>query len=109
MTEVSSITPAEFTERWSADDEDVVLLDVREYPEVAVAAIAFARHIPMGQIANRLAEIEPSKSVVVMCHGGLRSMQVATFLAGRGYQNVFNLAGGIDAWSREVDSTIPRY
>jgi len=95
-------------QRWP-DRANVVLLDVREPAEVAVAAVAGAVHIPMGEIPARLAELDPERPIVVMCHLGGRSRRVAEFLASRGFREVFNLRGGIDAWSVEVDPDIPRY
>ncbi len=111
MSGVSSMSPLEFRARWPehARATDVILLDVREPAELAVAAVAETVNIPMAQIPGRLEEIDRSKTVVVMCHSGMRSMQVAGFLAHQGYENVVNLDGGIDAWSREVDTSIPRY
>jgi rhodanese-related sulfurtransferase len=111
MSGVSSMTPREFRARWPDHDgaEDVTLLDVREPHEIAVASIAATVHIPMAQIPGRLEELDRSKTIVVMCHGGIRSMQVAGFLAHQGFTNVVNLHGGIDAWSRELDPDIPRY
>jgi rhodanese-related sulfurtransferase len=111
MTVVPELTPAQFRERWAAapDSDDVVVLDVREPRELAVASLSGALHIPMREIPGRLAEIAAEKPIVVMCHTGGRSRQVAGFLLASGYSNVFNLAGGIDAWSIDVDPQIPRY
>jgi rhodanese-related sulfurtransferase len=105
------MSPLEFRTRWPehASAMDVILLDVREPAELAVAAVADTLNIPMGQIPGRLEEIDRSKTIVVMCHSGMRSMQVGGFLAHQGYERVVNLDGGIDAWSREVDTNIPRY
>ncbi len=111
MSSVSNMTPGEFAARWPALDaaEDVVLLDVREPHELAIAAVAAAVHIPMAQIPGRIDELQRDRTIVVMCHSGIRSMQVAGFLSHQGFEQVFNLHGGIDAWSREVDTSIPRY
>ncbi len=88
---------------------DVVLLDVREHDELAIAAVTGALHIPMREIPARLAELDAAKPLVVMCHSGGRSQRVAAFLQGNGFTNVFNLKGGIDAWSTQVDPRVPRY
>jgi len=111
MTEITHITPTEFARRWptAGSRNEVVLLDVREPDELACAALPSVKHIPMGQVPDRLSELNADDTIVVMCHGGMRSLRVAQFLVTRGFPNVLNLAGGIDAWSREVDSTIPRY
>lgn len=111
MSRVESLTPTEYTKRWPLDraHSDVVLLDVRETAELELAALNFALHIPMGQVPARVDELEPEKTIVVMCHSGGRSMRVAEYLATRGFEKVVNLTGGIDAWSREIDCTVPRY
>lgn len=85
------------------------VLDVREPWELALARVEMTVDIPMGQIPDRLGELDPSETMVVMCHHGNRSRQVAIFLKQRGFSRVINLAGGIDAWSTEVDPAIPRY
>ena len=96
-----------------ADAAAPLLLDVREDWEVAVAAIRIdgvaARHIPMNQIPERLAELDPAQAVVCICHHGMRSAQVAGFLGRQGFESVYNLAGGIDAWSAQIDAAVPRY
>lgn len=111
MSSISSMTPGEFRARWPAfeHDDTVTLLDVREPHELTLAAIAATVHIPMAQVPARLSELNADATIVVMCHGGIRSLQVASYLAQQGFDNVVNLDGGIDAWSREIDPTIPRY
>lgn len=111
MSRVAEISPRDFVSRWPNEDRRraVVLLDVREPAELELAALAFATHIPMAQVPARIAELDPGATIVVMCHGGARSRQVANYLAAQGFPTVFNLAGGIDAWALEVDGTIPRY
>jgi rhodanese-related sulfurtransferase len=86
-----------------------VLLDVREPWEFERARIEGAQLVPMGEVPNRLQEIDAGKPVVAICHHGGRSMQVALFLEKAGYKNVHNLAGGVDAWSRTVDPAVPLY
>lgn len=90
-------------------DEAFVLLDVRESEEVEIACIANAVHIPMGEIPGRLHELDPDADVVVYCHHGIRSMQVANFLAQHDFEQVVNLAGGIEAWAVIVDPGMARY
>jgi rhodanese-related sulfurtransferase len=85
------------------------VIDVREKSELDVASIPDVRHIPMGEIPARLAELDPHQEIVVMCRSGGRSMQVAQFLARNGFENVANLTGGILAWSREVDPSVRAY
>ncbi len=97
----------------AAQAPGALLLDVREPWEVALAAIRIdgspAMNIPMSQIPARLAELEGAPSIVCICHHGARSLQVVAFLERNGFDSVYNLAGGIDAWSIQVDPTVPRY
>ena len=90
-----------------------LLLDVREPHEFAHAAIrvpgATTLHIPMGQVPQRLAELPRTQPILCICHHGMRSAQVVAFLEHVGYDPVYNLAGGIDAWSQRVDPAVPRY
>jgi rhodanese-related sulfurtransferase len=111
MPGVPELSPSEFAARWPnyENGEGVVLLDVREPDELAVASVPGARHIPMREVPARLSELDAAKPIVVMCHSGGRSRRVAEFLQRNGFSNVFNLKGGIDAWSTEVDSRVPRY
>lgn len=87
----------------------VQLLDVREPWEHELCHIAGDLHIPMGQIPERLADIPQHRPLIVVCHHGMRSYQVAEFLLARGFADVANLDGGIDAWARAVDPTLARY
>ena len=90
-----------------------VVLDVREPSELQVASVKADGFelltIPMGVIPPRLSELDPEQPVACLCHHGGRSMQVATFLKARGFAHVANIAGGIHAWSAELDPSIPRY
>lgn len=100
---------------WLADPTrpKPMLLDVREPWEVATAALPGITHIPMNQIPARIDEIaqatRPGGDVVTICHHGARSMQVALFLENRGIGSVHNLTGGINAWSIQVDPSVPQY
>jgi rhodanese-related sulfurtransferase len=90
-----------------------LLLDVREPWEFALAAIrvpgADTLHVPMGQVPQRLPELPKTQPILCICHHGMRSAQVVAFLERAGYPEVYNLAGGIDAWSQRVDPAVPRY
>ncbi len=90
-----------------------LLLDVREDWEVQLAPVAVnglrGLHIPMNDIPSRLAELDPAQPVVCICHHGARSAQVVAFLERQGFDAVYNLAGGSDAWSLQVDPSVPRY
>jgi len=89
--------------------ESVLILDVREPFEIALAPFPGATHIPMGDVPSRLTELDPDQETVVVCHHGVRSAQVAMYLAQNGFERVLNLAGGIDAWSEDADPSTPRY
>jgi rhodanese-related sulfurtransferase len=91
--------------------ERFTLLDVREPGEIATAAIEGSVRIPMQQIPARLAELEPAKQerIVVHCHHGSRSARVQAWLQQQGFTQVQNMTGGIDAWSQEIDPSVPRY
>lgn len=104
---IPEITPAEFVARRERG-EPVTLLDVREEWELGVASVPGVLHIPMGEVADRMQEIDRARDVVVLCRSGRRSLEVAKFLQQNGFKAV-NLAGGILAWSRELDATIPTY
>ncbi|MDO8286258.1 MAG: rhodanese-like domain-containing protein [Rhodoferax sp.] len=90
-----------------------VVLDVREPYELQTASVTADGFtllaIPMGVIPPRLAELDTQQPIACLCHHGGRSMQVANFLKSRGFEHVANIAGGIHAWSAEVDPSIPRY
>jgi rhodanese-related sulfurtransferase len=110
MTAPIDISPTEFRERWPAPSIDgALLLDVREPDERALARVDGTLAIPMNEVPARIGELPKQQPIVVMCHGGMRSLRVAQFLKSKGFEQVFNLAGGIDAWSREVDPSVPRY
>ena len=95
--------------RRRAAGEDVLIVDVREPWEVAIASIPGTTHIPMARVAADPAAVPRDREVVVMCHSGGRSRRVVQLLTAAGYDRVRNLAGGIDAWSRKVDPAVPRY
>ena len=89
------------------------VLDVREPSELRTASIQPDGFelitIPMSVIPPRLSELDPEQPIACLCHHGARSMQVAAFLKARGFKHVANIAGGINAWSAEVDPNVPRY
>jgi rhodanese-related sulfurtransferase len=106
---VREIEPTELAQKLKNAPEELLLLDVREPFEREMAVIEPSLHIPMGEITERSSEIPRDRDLVVYCHGGTRSMMVAGYLEGLGFKSVANLAGGIDAWSVEVDPKVPRY
>lgn len=92
-----------------ADRPPPSLLDVREPWEHALALIRGSVTLPLSQLAARTAELDRNSPWVVICHHGMRSFQAAMFLERSGFSAVANLAGGIDAWAREIDTTMARY
>ncbi|HTQ24373.1 MAG TPA: rhodanese-like domain-containing protein [Candidatus Binataceae bacterium] len=106
--EIGEILPEELSERLKRGERPLIL-DVREPGEVAIASFPGATHIPMGEIPSRAAELDPGQETVVVCHHGIRSAQVAIYLARLGFERVANLSGGIDLWSLTVDPAVPRY
>jgi rhodanese-related sulfurtransferase len=105
---IEDLTPSEFIRRCDSG-ELWTLLDVRKAWEIEIAGIEQTIDIPMAEIPSRIAEIDASQPVAVLCHSGVRSAQVANYLAQRGFDRVANIVGGIDAWSVDIDDSIPRY
>jgi rhodanese-related sulfurtransferase len=96
---------------WLADSSRPrpVLLDVREPWEVQTAQIAGSLNIPLQQVPVRGLELDAEADIVCICHHGARSAQAGLFLESRGFGKIHNLQGGIDAWSRQVDASVPLY
>lgn len=90
--------------------ENVTVLDVREPWEFDAARIEGSKHIPMGDILARFnQELDPDDHIVVVCHHGVRSMNVTAWLRQQGFEKAQSLRGGIDRWAREIDSSVPLY
>lgn len=89
---------------------EVELLDVREPWEYDTAHISGSKLMPMGEVPARFnQELEPDSHIVVVCHHGVRSMNVTAWLRQQGFEKVQSLRGGIDRWAREIDPTVPLY
>lgn len=86
-----------------------LLLDVREANEYAYAHIAGSKHIPLRQLPECVEQLDSDQDIVVICHHGMRSQQACLFLEQYGFERLFNLKGGIDAWSVQCDPTVSRY
>jgi rhodanese-related sulfurtransferase len=104
----SDIKPADLKRRLDARDP-IVLLDVRDGWETALARLDNAVHIPMEELEHRTDELDAKSEVVVICHHGVRSAAVADYLGQLGFEKVWNLSGGIDQWARSVDRGMKRY
>ena len=87
----------------------ILLLDVRETWEREVCNIEGSIHINFTDIAHRLDDLDPEAEIVVICHHGIRSIQIAGFLESNGFSRVSNLAGGIDSWAEAIEPGMTRY
>jgi sulfur-carrier protein adenylyltransferase/sulfurtransferase len=105
---VTEITPLELRRRLDAG-EALTVLDVREPWECAIARLPASINIPLDELPRRLRELDAQATTIVMCKSGGRSRRAAQFLAGAGFDQAVNLAGGIDAWARDVDPELPTY
>ena len=109
VTQIPEISVTELKQRLDSG-EDIQIIDVREAHEVAVASIPNTTHIPLGQVLNRMSEIDPNRETVVHCKMGGRSAKAIEALKRSGFKgSLMNLKGGITAWSNEVDPTVPKY
>lgn len=97
--------------RWKQTGQKFHLLDVRQPEEFATASLPESQLIPLNELVLRVKEIDQEEGVplVVFCHHGVRSHHAGNWLAGNGFDPVYSLTGGIDAWSLRVDPTVPRY
>ncbi len=105
------ITPGEVKRRIDAG-ERLHLIDVREPAEFALAALAGAELIPMNQVPASLSHLEAREEegpLIVFCHHGVRSLNVVTWLRRQGIEKCQSMTGGIERWSLEIDSSVPRY
>ncbi len=107
---IRELAPAELA-RWRADElrEPPVVVDVREPWELERCALPGVFHVPMRELPGRLGELPRERDVIVVCHHGVRSRQVAHYLARAGFVAVWNLTGGMAAWADQVDPAMPRY
>ena len=103
------ITPEEVKAKLTAN-EGFTLLDIREPWEVETTNISGAKLMPMGEVPVRAhQELDPDDHIVVICHHGIRSMNVTVWLRQQGFEKAQSMRGGIDAWSRRVDPRVPLY
>jgi len=110
MSEAYEIEPAEAEKQLSS--KRAVLLDVREPEEFAVARLENSVLMPMQSIppqVQRVEQMADENTLLVLCHHGVRSLQVVAWLRGQGIENCYSVTGGIDRWSRELDPAVPRY
>lgn len=103
-----SISPNQLNERLQ-NGENLKLIDVREPEEFALAQIPGAELLPLSDFRFWHDQLNATEAFVIICHHGIRSAQVCSYLADNGFENLWNLSGGIDAWSTEVDRSVARY
>jgi adenylyltransferase/sulfurtransferase len=108
MADYSTISPSELNQRL-VDGERFDVIDVREPIEFEIARVEGARLLPLSRFNEWVGSLSMDDEIIFMCHHGIRSAQVCQFLAQQGFKHLFNLDGGIDRWSSEVDPNVPLY
>lgn len=108
-TGLKQISPQELKTYLEQGNSDPLLLDVREAWEYDRCHIENSQLIPMAQIPIKMNELDSDRETVVICHHGVRSWRVASFLLSNGFSQVYNLSGGVDAWAKTVDPQMPTY
>lgn len=110
MQEISVSELADWIDDSAGEDgRSPLLLDVREPWEHELCRLPGSLLIPMNEVPGRVRELDAEADIVVICHHGVRSMQVAMYLENNGFGSVRNLTGGVDAWAHEVDPSMPKY
>lgn len=105
---ITQLAPKDVKAKLLSEDPPL-LVDVREPWEHATAKLDMAKLIPLNVLPQRLAEIPKDREIVFYCHHGMRSLRACQFAEQQGYTKIFNLSGGINAWSSDVDPRVPRY
>ena len=108
MQEIHNLSVQEL-KQWQENNKDFILLDVRNQDEVDYVKLPNSLHIPMSLIPIRHNEIDDDKPLVIYCHHGVRSYNVAYFLLQAGFEDVYNLQGGIEAWAEQIEPEMKRY
>lgn len=108
MSNVPAVTVEELRDMIQSPTPPVVI-DVREQREFDLCRIPTSKLIPLGELPQHLAEIPKDKTVVLHCHHGGRSGRATAYLMQQGYANVYNLTGGIHAWSERIDPSVKTY
>jgi len=106
---MQQMTPTQLREHLERVETYPLLLDVRENWEFEICSIDNSLLIPMGQIPAKLDQIAPDQEIVVICHHGIRSANVCRYLEHQGYEQMINLAGGVDAWAKDIDINMAVY
>jgi len=103
------LTPDECKAHIEQCESSPMLLDVREPWEYQIVHLENSQLIPMRKVPEIVETLDPHQEIIVVCHHGIRSRQVALFLEHKGFSNVVNLRGGLDAWARHTDTSLPTY
>lgn len=103
------MTATELHQHLQDNEQPPLLLDVREPSEFSICRIDGAQLVPMREIPGKVRDLDHDRETVVICHHGIRSHQVALFLERYGFSNLINLTGGVAAWARDVDPSMPTY
>jgi len=103
------ITAVELNQRLQNGATPPLLLDVREPNEFSYCRIQGSVNIPMANVFAGVADLDPDRETVVICHHGMRSAQIANFLISKGFSKISNLGGGVAAWASQVDPSMPTY
>ena len=106
---MQQMTVTELKAYLDAAEKKPLMLDVRESWEYRICRLEDTKLIPMRHIPDALAELDPDRETVVICHHGIRSRQVALYLEHQGFTDVINMQGGVAAWAREIDPEMPTY
>jgi len=102
------LTPREVRERLTSRN-DILFVDVRERWEYETSRIEGSILIPLREIPGNLSRLRAGREIVLFCHHGIRSLDAAAWLREQGVDGAWSMAGGIDGWSAEIDSSVPRY
>ena len=108
MPRLDSLLPEDLARRLAAG-EDLVLVDVREPGEFALCHIEGSLPLPLGELSVRHTELDPDRPTVLICHHGIRSAHAAAALLELGFEELYNLSGGVERWATDVDPGMPRY
>ncbi len=109
MPAFRQISPTQLRDWLQSDPDGIFLLDVREPHEHARCKLPQSYLIPLGAVHHRTQEIPRDARVICYCHHGMRSARACALLAEQGFTRLYNLDGGIDRWSEEIDPAVPRY
>ena len=106
---MQNFSPSQLKQHLAECEQPPLLLDIREIWEHERCYIEGSTLIPMGELNDKLSELDPQRETVVICHHGIRSRHIGIYLEREGFENIINLSGGVDAWARDVDQTMAVY